>query len=91
MSERPRPNLSGVRDAMRERDDAAAVNAAANPPPRLGDSPTDMASGVATTQIDFGGEERFQTLRRELGVSAFGINVLRLRPAYGISTGIVAA
>ncbi|HWT21930.1 MAG TPA: cupin domain-containing protein [Solirubrobacteraceae bacterium] len=79
MSDRPRPDLSGVRDAMRERDDAVA-EPAAGPPPRLGDGPSDMASGVATTRIDFGGEERFQTLRRELEVSAFGINVLRLRP-----------
>jgi uncharacterized cupin superfamily protein len=80
MPERPRPDLSGVRDAMRERDDATAGDAAPSPPPRLGYGPTDMASGVTTTQIDFEGEERFQTLRRDLGVSAFGISVLRFRP-----------
>lgn len=30
--------------------------------------------------LDFEGEERFQFLRRELGVSTFGISVLRMRP-----------
>ena len=30
--------------------------------------------------LDLDGEERFQLLRRELGVSAFGLNLLRLRP-----------
>ena len=39
-----------------------------------------MAEGVATTQIDFAGEDRFQTLRRELGLSSFGLNLIRLRP-----------
>jgi uncharacterized cupin superfamily protein len=32
----------------------------------------------ATLELD--GEERFQSLRRELGVSTFGINLIRLRP-----------
>ena len=32
------------------------------------------------TALDRDGEERFQPLRRELGVSAFGINLIRLRP-----------
>jgi quercetin dioxygenase-like cupin family protein len=80
MSERPRSDLSGVRDAMRARDDApsnATPPAAGRP---VGEGPSEMASGVSTTQIDFAGEERFQTLRRELGVSAFGVNVIRLRP-----------
>ena len=80
MSERPRSDLGGVRDAMRARDDAPSSTA----PPAAGrgisDGPSDIAGGVSTTQIDFGGEERFQTLRRELGVSAFGLNVIRLRP-----------
>ncbi len=80
MSERPRSDLTGVRDAMRARDDApsnATPPAAGRP---VGEGPSEMASGVSTTQIDFAGEERFQTLRRELGVSAFGVNVIRLRP-----------
>jgi uncharacterized cupin superfamily protein len=82
MPERSRPNLDGVRDAMRAREDAREEEAAPAPAPapRISDGPSTMAEGVATTQIDFDGEERFQTLRRELGVSAFGINVLRLRP-----------
>ena len=32
------------------------------------------------TRIELDGEERFQLLRRELGVSAFGINLLRFQP-----------
>ena len=39
-----------------------------------------MDTGVAYTKIDPDGEERFQRLRQELGVSAFGINLIRLRP-----------
>jgi uncharacterized cupin superfamily protein len=39
-----------------------------------------MQDGVTVTALDPDGEERFQPLRRELGVSAFGINLLRLRP-----------
>ena len=39
-----------------------------------------MEDGVSTTAIDADGEERFQALRRELGVSAFGLNLIRLRP-----------
>jgi uncharacterized cupin superfamily protein len=39
-----------------------------------------MQDGVSVAALDFEGEERFQLLRRELGVSAFGINMLRLRP-----------
>ncbi len=42
--------------------------------------PSDMADGVTVLQVEPGGEERFQRLRRDLGVSAFGLNVLRLRP-----------
>jgi uncharacterized cupin superfamily protein len=80
MPERSRIDVDGVRDAMRARDDAPSPSPSPAPAPRLGDGPSDMAEGVSTTQIDFDGDERFQTLRRELGVSAFGINVLRLRP-----------
>ncbi len=65
---------------MRARDEAAEPAAPAPPPPRISDGPNEMADGVATTQIELEGEGRFQTLRRELGVSAFGINILRLRP-----------
>jgi uncharacterized cupin superfamily protein len=50
------------------------------PQPRLSHGPTDMEPGVTVIAIELGGEERFQLLRRELGVSAFGINLLRLRP-----------
>jgi uncharacterized cupin superfamily protein len=39
-----------------------------------------MDTGVAYTKIDPDGEERFQRLRQELGVSAFGLNLIRLRP-----------
>ena len=33
-----------------------------------------------TGALDLNGDERFQLLRRELGVGAFGLNLLRLRP-----------
>jgi mannose-6-phosphate isomerase-like protein (cupin superfamily) len=36
--------------------------------------------GVARTRIDFANDERFQSLRRELGASSFGLNVLTLQP-----------
>jgi mannose-6-phosphate isomerase-like protein (cupin superfamily) len=39
-----------------------------------------METGVAYTSIDPDGEDRFQRLRQELGVSTFGLNLLRLRP-----------
>ncbi len=39
-----------------------------------------MRDGVSTAALDLDGDERFQLLRRELGVSAFGINLLRFRP-----------
>ena len=35
---------------------------------------------VAFAALDLDGDDRFQTLRRELGVSAFGINLIRMRP-----------
>jgi uncharacterized cupin superfamily protein len=37
-------------------------------------------SDVTFAQLDFDHRERFQTLRRELGVSAFGINLIVLQP-----------
>ena len=40
----------------------------------------DTQDGVTVAALDLHGDERFQLLRRELGVSAFGINLLRLRP-----------
>ena len=39
-----------------------------------------MQDGVSVATLDLDGEERFQLLRRELGVSTFGLNVIRLRP-----------
>jgi uncharacterized cupin superfamily protein len=39
-----------------------------------------MESGVAFTKVDPEGEDRFQRLRAELGVTSFGLNLLRLRP-----------
>src|SRR3954452_25215441 len=39
-----------------------------------------METGVAFASIDPDGEDRFQRLRQELGVSTFGLNLLRLRP-----------
>jgi uncharacterized cupin superfamily protein len=39
-----------------------------------------MESGTAFTSLDLDGEDRFQLLRRELGITTFGLNLLRLRP-----------
>jgi uncharacterized cupin superfamily protein len=39
-----------------------------------------MESGVSYTSIDPGGEDRFQRLRQELGITTFGLNLIRLRP-----------
>jgi uncharacterized cupin superfamily protein len=39
-----------------------------------------MESGVAFASLDPAGEGRFQRLRQELGVTTFGLNLLRLRP-----------
>jgi uncharacterized cupin superfamily protein len=36
--------------------------------------------GVTRVSLDLGAGERFQTLRRELSVESFGINLLRLEP-----------
>jgi mannose-6-phosphate isomerase-like protein (cupin superfamily) len=35
---------------------------------------------VTFTAVDRDGADRFQSLRRELGVNGFGMNVIRLRP-----------
>lgn len=39
-----------------------------------------MESGVTVTRLDLDSPERFVSLRRALGVSAFGINQMLLRP-----------
>ena len=39
-----------------------------------------MPDDVAFATLDLDNEERFQSLRRELGVSAFGINLITMRP-----------
>ncbi len=67
------PDLDHVREAMREHDKTPEE-------PRMGHGPTDMADGVTVIALDRDGEGRFQSLRRELDVSAFGMNLIRLRP-----------
>ena len=42
-----------------------------------------MDSGTSFTALDFEGEDRFQRLRADLGISSFGLNLLRLRPGQG--------
>src|SRR4051794_9742284 len=39
-----------------------------------------METGTAFAALDYDGGERFQRLRAELGVTSFGINLIRLRP-----------
>lgn len=39
-----------------------------------------MESGVAYSKLDDDGEDRFQRLRQDLGVTTFGLNLIRLRP-----------
>jgi uncharacterized cupin superfamily protein len=39
-----------------------------------------MEEGVSTTKLDLGSGERFQLLRRELGVSSFGMNLMVFQP-----------
>jgi uncharacterized cupin superfamily protein len=39
-----------------------------------------MEDGVSFTQIELDSGERFQALRRELGVSTFGLNLILLQP-----------
>jgi uncharacterized cupin superfamily protein len=39
-----------------------------------------MTGGVQVARLDFGTPERFQLLRRELGVTTFGLNLIVLRP-----------
>ena len=39
-----------------------------------------MQQGVSFTALELDGDERFQGLRRELGVESFGMNLIRLAP-----------
>ena len=39
-----------------------------------------MTDGVAVTRLEFTPPERFQLLRRELGVTTFGLNLIALKP-----------
>jgi quercetin dioxygenase-like cupin family protein len=39
-----------------------------------------MEPRVSYTSLDPDGDERFQRIRQELGVSGFGLNLMRLRP-----------
>ena len=39
-----------------------------------------MQQGVSVATLEFDGAERFQSLRRELGVTTFGMNLIRLAP-----------
>ena len=39
-----------------------------------------MTDGVDVTRLDFTPPERFQLLRRELGVTTFGLNLIALKP-----------
>ena len=73
MPERHEPDLNHVREAMREHD-------ATQEEPRMSHGVTGMQEGVTVAALDRAGEERFQSLRRSLGVSAFGLNLIRLRP-----------
>ena len=42
-----------------------------------------MEPGTSFASLDLDGEDRFQRLRAELGISTFGLNLLRLRPGQG--------
>jgi uncharacterized cupin superfamily protein len=42
-----------------------------------------MEPGTAYASLDLDGEDRFQRLRQELGITTFGLNLLRLRPGQG--------
>lgn len=39
-----------------------------------------MDDGVSFAQLELDGDQRFQALRRELGVSTFGLNLIVLQP-----------
>jgi len=42
-----------------------------------------METGTSYSSLDLEGEDRFQRLRAELGLSTFGLNLIRLRPGQG--------
>ena len=42
-----------------------------------------MESGTSFASLDLDGEDRFQRLRAELGLTTFGLNLLRLGPGQG--------
>jgi uncharacterized cupin superfamily protein len=42
-----------------------------------------MNPGTAYASLDYDGDDRFQRLRQELGLTTFGLNLLRLRPGQG--------
>jgi quercetin dioxygenase-like cupin family protein len=63
------PAVDRVREALREHDRTAEEPSAPQ-----------FEGGVSVARLDPSGDERFQRLRRELGVSAFGLNLIRLRP-----------
>jgi uncharacterized cupin superfamily protein len=42
-----------------------------------------METGTSFAALDLDGEDRFQRLRAELGITTFGLNLLRLRPGQG--------
>jgi mannose-6-phosphate isomerase-like protein (cupin superfamily) len=66
----PDPDIDHVRSALRAHDEAPRPDAEAGA----------LQDGVSFTALDFHGDERFQPLRRELDVTAFGLNLIRLRP-----------
>jgi mannose-6-phosphate isomerase-like protein (cupin superfamily) len=66
----PDPDIDRVREALREHDVASQQDSAG----------AALHEGTSVTELDFDGEERFQSLRRQLDVSAFGLNLIRLRP-----------
>ena len=40
----------------------------------------DLEEGITTARLQPDGDDRFQPLRRELGVTTFGLNLMRLKP-----------
>jgi mannose-6-phosphate isomerase-like protein (cupin superfamily) len=62
--------MDHVRSALRAHDAA----------PESPDPPAALEEGVTIVTLDLEGEDRFQRLRQELGVRAFGVNLVRLRP-----------
>ena len=66
------PDLPHVQAALREHD--------AQPEARGAPASGALEPGVTVAALDRDGEERFQSLRRELGVTTFGMNLIRLRP-----------